>query len=396
MTLPGTDFRQVCAGAVAAKGGFRADWVRDAFDAVDRAGFVPSRIWSQTPGPDGLHPVLDRERDPDAWHRAVWDPHRSVITQLDDGLLPEHGPARGDFSSSVSAPDIVAEKLCQLALEPGHRVLELGTGSGYGTALLCERVGDRNVVTVEIDPALSARAADNLAATGHHPTVVTGDGMRGVPGAGPYDRVIATAAVRHIPRAWPAQCAPGALILTPFGTCWASGALLRLAVDGGGRASGRFTGTAHYMWVRGERPGRTLAPAGEATRTASPIEPGQVLDGPWAQDFVLGLRLADVDHAHRGRHDDRQAQLWDRGGTSVTLVSAADWYAHGSVVRYGPRDLWDEAVAAYTDWRTAGRPGPDRHGLTVDPDGTHHAWRDGSPPWPLRHGVVDAPPVGGG
>ncbi|MGH3325775.1 MAG: methyltransferase domain-containing protein, partial [Streptomyces sp.] len=236
------DFRDICGGAVAAKGAFRAAWVRDAFHAVDRAHFVPRRVWSQVAGQDGLYPVLDRDGDPDAWYRAVWDPHRSVVTQMDGHRLPRV-PARGDFTSSVSAPDIVCSKLCHLDLEPGHRVLELGTGSGYATALLCERVGDGNVTTVEIDPELSSWGADNLAKAGCHPRIVCGDGMEGWEGSAPYDRIIATAAVRRIPREWVEQCTGGAVVLAPFGTCYAGGGLLRLTVDGG-TASGRLVGTA--------------------------------------------------------------------------------------------------------------------------------------------------------
>ncbi|GAB2828346.1 protein-L-isoaspartate O-methyltransferase family protein [Streptomyces daliensis] len=247
------DFREVCAGAVAAKGGFRVPWVRDAFAAVDRAHFVPAKVWDQTVDADGRYPLIDREADAEGWYRAAWDPHHSVITQLDDHRLPDTPARGGTFTSSISAPDIVAEKLCLLDLEPGQRVLELGTGSGYVTALLCERVGDANVTTVEIDPHLSAWGAANLAAAGYRPETVCGDGMNGRPEGGPsspygpYDRIIATAAVRRIPRAWIAQCTPGAVILTPFGTAYANGGLLKLTVRPDGSAHGPFVGTALYM-----------------------------------------------------------------------------------------------------------------------------------------------------
>ncbi len=67
----------------------------------------------------------------------------------------------------------------RLDLPPGHRVLEIGTGTGYNAALLCRRVGDRNVVSVDIDAELVGAARIRLAELGHHPTVVTAGHARG-------------------------------------------------------------------------------------------------------------------------------------------------------------------------------------------------------------------------
>ena len=173
----------------------------------------------------------------------------------------------------------------------------------------------------------------------------------------------------HAPQ-WVEQCTDGAVILAPFGTCYANGALLKLTVDGG-TSSGRFVGTAAYMWVRGERPGRRLSPPDDRRTSASVIEPGQVLGGAWAQDFVLGLWVPDIGCAHRGEGEKRQAQFWDQAGTSVTLVSYDRWYEPTSVVAYGPRNLWSEVVAAYTTWREAGQPDLSRFGVTV----SEHGWR---------------------
>lgn len=360
------DFRDICETAIRATGAFRDPWVEDAFTAVDRAAFIPAVVWSQHADPDGRYPVLDRGTDPDAWYQAAWHPHHSVITQLDDHRAPDV-PASGRFTSSVSAPDIVCEKLCQLDLKPGHRVLEIGTGSGYSTALLCHRVGDRNVTSIEIDPGLSAGAAKTLSQAGYHPRLLRADGLAGDPDGGPYDRVIATAAVRYVPGAWVEQCAPNAVILTPFGTSYANGGLLRLAAHDG-TATGRFVGTALYMWVRAQRPNMDLHPPAEARRRASPLDPAEILQGPWAQDFAIGLAVQDIAVTHRGAGDLRQAQLWDEDGTSVTIIRYARWWDPTAVTVYGPRDLWAEVTAAYTMWRTVGQPGPPRYGLTVTAD----------------------------
>ncbi|THA26992.1 hypothetical protein E4198_22115 [Streptomyces sp. RKND-216] len=216
--------------------------------------------------------------------------------------------------------------------------------------------------------------AGNLAKAGYHPEVVCGDGLAGRPASGPFDRVIATAAVRHVPRAWLDQCTDGAVILTPFGTCFANGGLLRLTVAHG-RATGRFAGTARYMWVRSERPSRELHPPETGRRAASPLDPGKVMGGPWAQNFALGLWVPDVGHAHRGEGEERQVQFWDQTGTSVTLVSYGGWYEPTAVVAYGPGDLWSEVVAAYTSWRTAGQPDLGRFGITLS-DRAQYTWRD--------------------
>lgn len=155
------------------------------------------------------------------------------------------------------------------------------------------------------------------------------------------------------------------MILAPYGTCYATGALLRLAATGDGGATGGFTGTAHYMWVRAERPARTLRPPETGRAAASTIEPGQVLGGAWAQDFAVGLGVPDVAYAHRGDGDQRQVQFWDQTGGSVAVVRYARWWTRGAVVSYGPRDLWAEVVAAYTAWRVGGQSGLGRYRVTV-------------------------------
>ncbi|MFI7322097.1 hypothetical protein [Streptomyces venezuelae] len=370
------NYRAIARRELDVMGAFRSPWLRAAFDAVDREAFVPDAFWGYGTDDRGRHEVIDRRVDEDAWRRAVWNTHRSLITQMNDGDTAEQGPVAGDFSSSISALDIVFEKLNRLALEPGHRVLHIGTASGYDSALLSEGVGigTGHVTTVEFDPVLAAGGARNLRGAGYTPTTVCGDGLEGWAATAPYDRVISTAAVRSIPRQWREQCNDGAIVLTPFNTRYARGGLLRLRMRGR-VASGRFVGGACYMWVRGHRPEHRLTPSAHSRKEASSIDPAEVLERGWDQDFVLGLYLEDVSVCHRGQGEDRQVQLWDVTGTSVAVVDYHEWWRADAVTVYGDRDLWSELVDAYCAWRLAGQPHYTRFGVTYDEEGEHF-WLD--------------------
>ncbi|MDI3385584.1 methyltransferase domain-containing protein [Streptomyces sp. B-S-A8] len=367
-----TYHRTVCETALETTGAFRSPWLRAAFRTVERTDFVPDRIWLITADDDGLYPMLDKAVDEPAWLAAVWDPHRSVVTQLDDGATAATGPASGGFTSSVSAPDIVFEKLNQLDLEPGHRVLEIGLGSGYNTALLSERAAA--VTSIDIDPDLVDAATARLRRAGYPARTVCGDGLAGYGHDAPYDRIIATASVHGIPDAWREQAADGAVVLTPFNTAFEDGGLLKLRAQGG-VLSGTFVGSASYMPVRAHRWRHRLPSLDAYAQSASPIDPARVLDGTWAQSFTLGLHVPDIHRTARSTEDGRQAQLWDTGGTSVSVVDYAAWREGAAVTQWGPRNLWAEVVAAYATWRTNGQPHVTRYGLTYD-DAGRTLWFD--------------------
>lgn len=301
-----------------ASGAWDADPVwREVFEAVPRHLFVPyyyvgvlgghERRWGESPDP------VARER----WVRGVYA-DVPLATRLRDGELV----------SSSSQPSLMAMMLTELRVADGDRVLEIGTGTGYNAALLAHRLGDDDLVTtVDLEPEITEAARRHLAAAGHHPAVVTGDGARGVPGRAPFDRIIATCTLTSIPRAWVAQCRPGARILTPFAT-----GLIALTVRDTSHAEGRFLHSpAYFVPLRG----------------AAPPEPERPARG--------GV-------PRRAREDDLFRFL---------LV----------LTRHGldPQD-------AYTLWEREGRPGRERYGITVS--GDHEwAWLDdpeGPYAWPLR------------
>jgi protein-L-isoaspartate(D-aspartate) O-methyltransferase len=122
----------------------------------------------------------------------------------------------GSQLPQTSAPHVVRRLLDLLDVAPGQRVLEIGTGSGYSTALLAQLVGpDGRVVSVDIDRELIVRAEGLLRADGvSNVEVVHADGAR--LRAGRFDRLVAWASVPAVPSAWPEQITPGGLMVVPL------------------------------------------------------------------------------------------------------------------------------------------------------------------------------------
>jgi protein-L-isoaspartate(D-aspartate) O-methyltransferase len=135
----------------------------------------------------------------------------------DDALVIKYDPDGLPVSSS-SQPAMMAIMLEQLGLEPGHRVLEIGTGSGYNAAVLAHIVGPGGgVVTIDIDPGLIARAQASLTAAGCASVQARcADGGFGDPGGAPFDRVIVTAGAWDIAPAWLDQLGPAGRLVLPL------------------------------------------------------------------------------------------------------------------------------------------------------------------------------------
>lgn len=133
---------------------------------------------------------------------------QAVVTRFQDGRP----------ISSSSQPAIMAIMLEQLGLQPGHRVLEIGAGTGYNAALMAHIVGSSGrVTTMDLDEEIVAEARLHLATAGFTGVnVVCGDGMLGFAPDAPYDRIILTVGGWDIPPEWLAQLKPDGRLVLPL------------------------------------------------------------------------------------------------------------------------------------------------------------------------------------
>ncbi|SFQ41613.1 methyltransferase, ATP-grasp peptide maturase system [Amycolatopsis arida] len=330
-----------------------------AFASVPRHVFVPRFFVPRGPAWRAVG------RGDEGWLRQVYD-DTVLVTQLDDDperwrYAREHGPVRGIPTSSSSMPGIMAVMLEELRVADGQRVLEIGAGTGYNAALLCARLGDRLVSTVDIDPALVAAARAALAACGFHPTCEVHDGELGYPPNAPYDRVLGTCSVSRIPPAWLAQTRPGGLVVTTLNRPIGAG-LVRITVRADGTGIGSVLARdGRFMPLRAHRLLPSVPdPVGGSSR-ATDLPLGTVLDPGSRFEFFAGFTLAGVVPVPDPTGGD-VVHLVHPDGSWVRHRPAGDGY---TVEQGGPRRLWDAVEEAHAQWRALGSPGRADFGLTV-------------------------------
>jgi protein-L-isoaspartate O-methyltransferase len=364
--------------AVELAGKIPAAWA-DVVSAVDRARFIPAQVWvydeNNEPRP------VDRDADPQRWWRVVYS-DTAIMTQFDNGATVWPDTTGEHPTSSASQPSLMLDMLAALDVRGGHRVLEIGTGTGYHAALLAARLGDDAVSTIEIDPTVAQQARASLTAAGYAPTVITGDGAAGYPAGAPYDRIIATASVRpgELPYPWVTQTRPGGIIVTPWGPDYHNGVMARLVVDSNDTASGRLSSNLAFMRLRAQQD--TLCPlddgeTGDAEETTTSLWVYEVV-GDFSGALAVGLL---VPHSHKIVEDDPDdeyhhlVRVHDPITGSWATVEVYRGPAAYPVHQHGPRRLWDEIEQAHTWWVTHDRPTYTRLGVTVT-DTEQWTWLD--------------------
>ena len=158
-------------------------------------------------------------RDPRVLAAFARVPRRFFVPDEGQPYAEGDHPLEIGYGQTISQPYIVAAMTEALQLEGRERVLEVGTGSGYQTAILCELLPLASTVrTIEIVPELAGRAERTLRELGYENVEFrVGDGARGWPEATPYDAIVVAAAPEEVPAPLLQQLAPGGRLVIPVG-----------------------------------------------------------------------------------------------------------------------------------------------------------------------------------
>ncbi|MCM2420984.1 ATP-grasp peptide maturase system methyltransferase [Streptomyces sp. RKAG293] len=346
---------------------------RAAVEAVPRELFFDGAFYRARQGRRGTEwePVVQALIGDDEWLALVYE-DSTWVTQIDgaDADWSAGVVAAGDATSSSTLPSLVVRTLEAAGIRDGDRVLEIGTGTGYSTALLSHRLGEKHVTSVEVDRALAARAAAHLAAAGYVPRLIVDDGLDWRDEETEFDRLVATCSVRSIPTSWLWQVrAGGTIAVTLSGWMMASG-LLRLTVGEDGGAQGSFTGEPiSYMLARPHgHPPRPTFFRHEGEVRPSRVNP--VLLDDRAAHLVAQLAAPSAELLGSGD----EVTLLDVATGSLAWTEAAASGDGWSVHQYGPLRLWDQVETALAGWQKTGSPPLSAFGVTVTPDMQQSVW----------------------
>lgn len=351
-----------------------AEWAA-AVRSVPRERFLTGGVFLPDDRTSRWRPVTPDGLPPAEWAELAYS-DQSLVTQLDGALTPDRatGTVTGFPTSSSTAPATVVGMLEALEVRDGHRVLEIGTGTGYSTALLCHRLGEDSVTTVEADPDLARRADEALEGAGYSTWTVADDGLLGHPARAPYDRTIATCAVRRIPYAWLRQTTPGGIVLATVGS-WAYGTgLAKVVVAEDGTAEGRITGPSSFMPAREQAAAPLAGSLAARAAHADSVRPARVPPGllaEWMPAFLAQLAAPSAQLIKSFSEATEKVYLFDTERESFAELTPE---GDGWVVRQGgPVALWDAIEAAVTGWWQAGEPGIDEVRLRVTRE-AHTYW----------------------
>jgi protein-L-isoaspartate(D-aspartate) O-methyltransferase len=143
-------------------------------------------------------------------------PRENFVPPALKGAAYYDSPLPIPAGQTISAPHMVAVMTEWMNVRDGQKVLEIGTGSGYQSAILSVLNPRGKIYTIEVQPELAESAKENLRGY-KNVDVFSGDGSLGLPECAPYDRIMATAGCPSVPRPWIEQLKGGGKILAPIG-----------------------------------------------------------------------------------------------------------------------------------------------------------------------------------
>src|SRR5262245_29831707 len=176
-------------------------------------------------------------------------PRHEFVPKEERAAAYRDGPLPIGQGQTISQPYIVALMTEVSVPKPGHRVLEVGTGSGYQAAVLAELV--KEVYTIELLPGLAEQAKERLKQLGYSNVQVrTGDGYKGWPEAAPFDAVVVTCGADHVPEPLFEQLKPGGVLVIPVGKTVDEQVLLAITKGPKGERKTRDLGPVRFVPVR--------------------------------------------------------------------------------------------------------------------------------------------------
>ncbi|MGX2995456.1 methyltransferase domain-containing protein [Streptomyces sp. JNUCC 64] len=350
---------------------------RTAVQNTPRHEFVPRWWWAEKDG--GL--LADGPTDPVLWHRVAYS-DTTVTTRLGalhaDHATPDARPAWSPTSSST-LPSLVVQMLRHTRIGDGMDVLDVGTASGYSTALLCERFGSDRVTSVDVDPYLTTVATERLTRAGHGPTVLTADATGTLPGT--YDRIVAMVAMPRVPASWLTALRPGGrLVTTLAGTTLIIGA--EKTADGGavGRIERDWAGFMHARHGPDPAPRLIQRFPDHRDQDGEDVTTGRypVLDvsAVWEVSSLLSLTVPGTE-SHYERADDGRRTTWlFHPDGSWARATATGTTRPPTVHQSGPQRLWDALERVRDKVAVEGALWLFGADVTITPDGVCTLARD--------------------
>ncbi|MGB8348764.1 MAG: methyltransferase domain-containing protein [Ktedonobacteraceae bacterium] len=353
MNMDTQRYRAALVETLTAQGELSSERVKAAFASVPRHAFVYSfyerqgNIWQQREATAS-----------DDWYQQVYR-NQALITLVDEA---------GRVLSSSSQPGIMAQMLELLDLQPGQRVLEIGTGTGYHAALLAAIVGETGqVVTVDIEADIAEKARQHLYAAGcERVQVVHGDGRQGYSAVAPYDRIIATGSSFPVPEAWDEQLTREGIVVCVIqpGMSMAGGVMRAVkTLDG---LTGRVVQEACFMPLHqadfrsrpANRPHLTMSEPMIATFTFDTrlFDPAVLWTA--AFQFFLYANFPTLHIVEQMRSDERMSTLLYEEQQPQHYVSLSQEKGQDRVELCGAasRSLWTRLIRVYTLWVALDRP----------------------------------------
>lgn len=340
--------------------------------SVPRHVFIP-RWWDWDT--DGWT-AIDGPARPGLWVRAAYT-DRTLITRLGTAHADHARPAdhpTGRPTSSATQPGLVIAIYRHAGITDSSRVLDVGTGSGYGTALLTTRLGNHLVTSIDIDDYLVTAAAERLSTAGMRPEVITCDATGPLPGS--YDRIVSMMSVAPIPASWLTALRPGGRLVT---TIAGTGLLLTADKTPDGGAAGRTE------WYRAgfmaARTGPDYPPAlldqhpeardSDGEHASTGRYPVLNIGNAWELMSMLAITAPGIQHHYQKTADGtRTAWLLHPDGSWARATATAD--EPPAVRQSGPRRLWDLADDIRHTWLTEGKLPAYGALATITPDGSIH------------------------